>query len=128
MNKNIKRVGVWLPVILWCSIIFYLSSFSIPFVKAGFFDYTIIGHMIEFGVLAFFMWQAVAFSFKVKERKVFLWSAILAILYAISDEIHQYFVPLRHGSIMDVLFDTAGIIIVLLIIWKSRITQYIQHH
>ncbi|MBU2258703.1 MAG: VanZ family protein [Candidatus Omnitrophica bacterium] len=33
------------------------------------------------------------------------------MLYAVSDEIHQYFVPTRGPSLEDVLIDCAGIII-----------------
>ena len=33
---------------------------------------------------------------------------IICILYAISDEIHQLFVPGRSGQVSDVLLDTLG--------------------
>ena len=34
-----------------------------------------------------------------------------SILYAISDEVHQYFVPGRFATLTDLIFDTLGIII-----------------
>ncbi len=35
-------------------------------------------------------------------------STVICILYAVSDEIHQYFVPDRAGRFLDVCIDTAG--------------------
>lgn len=49
-------------------------------------------------------------------RNVFLWSAIITIIYGASDEFHQYFVPNRSSEIQDWLADITGIIIMLLII------------
>ena len=46
-------------------------------------------------------------------------SLVLCIIYAISDEIHQRFVPGRSGEVRDVLLDTCGIIIGLLILLIS---------
>jgi VanZ family protein len=48
-----------------------------------------------------------------------MWSGSLAFLYAISDELHQSFVPGRTPSIGDVLIDGCGIILAVLI-YKNR--------
>lgn len=42
-------------------------------------------------------------------------SILLGILYAISDEIHQYFIVGRSSSVYDVFIDTTGIILGILI-------------
>ena len=34
----------------------------------------------------------------------------LSVLYAASDELHQYFVPGRHASVLDVLLDSVGVL------------------
>jgi VanZ family protein len=46
----------------------------------------------------------------------------IAVAYAISDEIHQAFVPLRTPSPIDVLIDTAGALTALAILrlWARR--------
>jgi len=36
---------------------------------------------------------------------------IISVLYAVSDEIHQLFVPTREGKIRDVLIDSLGILL-----------------
>jgi VanZ family protein len=36
---------------------------------------------------------------------------VLAVAYAVTDEFHQRFVAGRHGAPLDVLIDTAGVLI-----------------
>ncbi len=43
-------------------------------------------------------------------------AAVLCVLYAASDEIHQYFVPGRACRFTDILIDSAGILIAIIII------------
>lgn len=47
---------------------------------------------------------------KFEQKKKIIYSIIIGMLYAISDEIHQYFVPNREMQIKDVFIDTLGII------------------
>lgn len=42
------------------------------------------------------------------EKKRCLFALAFCILYAVSDELHQIFVPGRAGRVTDVLIDTAG--------------------
>jgi len=47
-----------------------------------------------------------AFDFK-KEKRWIAW--LMAVLYAVTDEFHQSFVPGRHPAILDVIiFDNLG--------------------
>ena len=43
-----------------------------------------------------------------KPKKYWLWGWAFCILYAITDEIHQLFVPGRSGRIFDVGVDAVG--------------------
>lgn len=45
---------------------------------------------------------------KSKFFKISLTTVIICFLYALSDEIHQYFVPGRACRVFDVIVDTAG--------------------
>ena len=47
-------------------------------------------------------------EFTSKPKSIFKRSVLLCLLYAVSDEIHQYFVPGRACRIMDVTIDTTG--------------------
>lgn len=44
-----------------------------------------------------------------KDSEIVKYSAIIGVLYAISDEIHQLFVSGRSGKIADVIIDSIGI-------------------
>ena len=45
--------------------------------------------------------------FKVN-KKYIIYSLIICLLYSISDEVHQMFVPGRSGEVLDVFIDTFG--------------------
>lgn len=65
------------------------------------------GHVIGYAVLAFAYWRALGF------REKYRWFAwLLAIIYGLTDELHQSFVPGRQASIWDALiFDNLGALI-----------------
>lgn len=61
--------------------------------------------------------------YKIKANKKVIITWLLGTTYAITDEIHQLFVPGRSGEIRDVCIDSLGIItgiIIILIIFKCR--------
>lgn len=64
----------------------------------------------------------------IEKRKKIIYAIIIGILYAITDEIHQYFVPSRSGRILDVCIDTAGVItgIVIFIMVKDILNKIIN--
>lgn len=76
-----------------------------------------LAHFTEFAALGFFMSGAIYFTF---DRRKFYISLIPCALYAVSDEIHQYFVPERACRIFDIFVDSCGsslgILVFLLII------------
>lgn len=80
-------------------------------------------HFAEYAALGFLL-ASVCTSFYVKSRILVPISFFTGSLYAVSDEIHQYFVPGRSCQISDILLDTAGvacgIIFLLIIIWFYR--------
>jgi len=95
-----------LPGIAFGVFIITLSSISIP--KSieppiiDLFDINYILHIIEFaifGLLIFF-----GFSQKVKNKYII----IFLCFFALSDEIHQLFVPNRYFDIIDLFFDILG--------------------
>lgn len=50
-------------------------------------------------------------------KKSLILSLIICLLYAISDEIHQMFVPGRAGQIRDVLIDFSGTTLGVILVW-----------
>ncbi len=111
---QLKRIiPYWVPVYAWAFLIFYLSS--IPNLATGLphaWDMVLrkMGHVGEYFVLTALIWRAFR-SYGFPSRDCFALGAAGALIYAASDEIHQLFVPLRHGCIIDVLIDAIGIIL-----------------
>jgi len=111
MRKILLFLRLWLPVGLWCGAIFYLSSLPNLATPWGPWDiiFRKIAHIAEYGILAFLFWRAIFYSIKTILSRTYAWSGALSLLYAISDEFHQSFVPTRHSSIFDILIDGIGI-------------------
>jgi VanZ family protein len=77
------------------------------------------GHIIAYAILAWLWWRALA------PRRQVAWSILsvafsLTVLYGISDEIHQLFVPSRYGRLADVLFDASGALLAVLLLRRFR--------
>ena len=69
-----------------------------------------LAHFTAFFFFGLFLICAMllTYSNKYSIYKILLISAIIALLYAISDEIHQFFVPNRGPQVKDVLIDFSG--------------------
>ena len=68
-----------------------------------------LAHMAEYGLLVFLLWRALRAS--VPDRAAVAVALALAVLYAASDEWHQSYVEGRHGTPVDVLIDSTGIVL-----------------
>jgi len=55
------------------------------------------------------------FKSGIRGYKAFFYSMMICVLYAISDEFHQLFVPGRGGQIKDVLIDSSGALVGIII-------------
>jgi VanZ family protein len=62
-------------------------------------------HIFMYFVLGILLFNAVRHSRITTKHAIFI-SIVMAMVYAMSDEIHQTFVPGRSGEIGDVLIDT----------------------
>lgn len=132
--KNKKVIISWIMVILWMTLIFYFSSqvrdesnqlstgitviISRIIEKINIFDFKIdiktlnhivrkLAHFSIYFILGILIINAI--------RKSKYISLIICILYAITDEIHQSFVPGRGPSIKDVMIDSFGALIGILL-------------
>ena len=64
-------------------------------------------HFLEYFILGILVINVIK-DYKELNVKICIISILLCMLYAISDEVHQLFVPDRTGKITDVLIDTSG--------------------
>jgi VanZ family protein len=114
------RIIPLIMTILLAIEVFYVSSISSfpgPPVKG--INFAIVYHIIVFFLLTFFLLITIKGEEKLKPKHI-LWTLVLVILYAISDEFHQSFVPGRDSSIKDVLIDLIGILFAVLIYPKKN--------
>jgi VanZ family protein len=95
----------WLPAVAWMALIFWFSSQpSLPRPANDLLNLILrkTAHFTVFGVLAlFYLWALGTWR---------LWglALVLTVLYAIGDEYHQSWTPLRQPAWTDVVIDTAG--------------------
>lgn len=131
MNK--KGFWYWGPVVIWMAVIFLGSSHSNVMIgKSPNEDNLIknLGHIIEYALLGFLMFRALFNQNRnsLASRYAWLWCLIGAILYGVSDEVHQIFVPTRTGYIGDVFIDAIGASVGLLfamIVYTSFLGEFL---
>ncbi len=115
----------WTPVAAYMAGIFALSSISQPPAFPGNTDKDL--HALVYGGLAAFVVRALAGGW----RQRVTWTTaivamLIAVLYGVSDEFHQSFVPNRQSDVRDVVADTVGAAIassacvVWSRLWRSR--------
>lgn len=77
-----------------------------------------LAHFTLFSTLGFFLASAAINQKNQKLFKKFVITSLIGLIYCISDEIHQLFIPERSGEISDVLIDFSGIICGTFVSWS----------
>ena len=106
-----KFFKFWLPVLIWAGFIFFVSSLGGEDIPGIFYGQDTIFHLFEYALLALLLNRALTnsrYSSLKKSKRLFL-VFISCLVYAISDELHQLFVPARESSIADIVVDSFGI-------------------
>ena len=116
LRKN--RPLRWAAVVAWMGLIFFLSAQpKLPNVMPPglpqFQD--VIGHFTVYAVLAALLWWALRGT---GVRHPLLWALAATVLYSLTDEFHQSFVPNRHPDVFDLATDLAGAVTALVIVWR----------
>jgi VanZ family protein len=125
----------WLVVtVFWCLAIYYFTeqpafndehtlrffySIGLPEAMIRITDFMVrkLAHVALFFTLAFFALQVVRHW-----RRQYLAAWAFAVVYGLTDEWHQLYVPGRSGKVGDVLIDAAGaaICIAIVYLWDKR--------
>ena len=79
-------------------------------------------HLIEFGILYGFwvLFLLVLNKFNLKTNVIV---AVISILYALTDEIHQSFIPYRSATVIDFIKDTIGVLVVFWIVRRFYFSE-----
>lgn len=131
-----RRLLPWVPVVAVMAVIFVLSSQSglkvseDPAVDKPF---RVSGHLLAYAVLAGTSLVALSWGRQPRLRDAAV-ALVIAVLYGLSDELHQSFVPDRTGRLDDVVTDTVGALIGIGIAWalltfgtRSRVRSRSSH-
>jgi VanZ family protein len=110
---RLKREAIartrWVLVLAWMGLIFYLSSQSDLPTPNGLSAEVeaILGHLTVYAVLAALVANALADSGISTVRRL-IYALVFAVLYGVSDELHQSFVPGRDPDVFDLMVDGIG--------------------
>jgi len=118
----VKAATRWSAVVLWMAMIFFASSLSstaTPFEPL--FDFSIkkMAHLAVYGILTTLLFRALRVHVAQKTPAL-LTAALIATLYAFSDEWHQTFVPGREGTLRDVGIDALGVLAASFVVAKKK--------
>ena len=122
-----RRIKDWLPAVLWAGLSFFFSSdtfagentgrllgpllrYFLPHLSDGAVEWINLalrklGHFSEYFVLAVLLGHALREEPARRRAAIVL---TLTALYAVSDELHQMFVPSRTASLGDIAIDVDG--------------------
>lgn len=117
-----RALAGWAPAVLWAALIFWLSSRStvpgpdLPGIdKLGHFAvYTVLGALLSRGARG--------------SRLAAPWAVGTGWLYALSDEVHQGYVPGRTPEAADWLADAAGVAAGVFIHHRWRARRAARNH
>ena len=113
LNKNLR---FYLLLIYWL-VLYTLTSMPGYSLPQGIKISDKIEHLLAyalFGVLFnLYFWEKIT---ALAKKKYFTLTIILGGIYAALDEVHQLFIPMRSGEILDWLADMVGILIALILI------------
>jgi len=132
----------WMLLLVWMCLMFagstdllsaeHTSRFLVPFLlwlhpQISFKTIMLIqlivrkcGHVTEYAILASLLWRVLRHHWPLVRRS--FWrpatvALVTAVTFAATDEFHQSFYPSRTATVHDVLIDTMGATVGLLICW-----------
>ena len=109
IKRAIFFVKHWLPVLCVMGVIFYASNTPGKDIPPLFPYQDVVYHFSAYLVLSFFFSRALNKNkTSLSLTKIFIFAIVFTVIYGISDEFHQAFVPGRSVSAFDVLIDTLG--------------------
>lgn len=148
MKKKYKIIISWLLVIIWMFVIYYFSNmngdassnasngtiyFIINFID-NLFNLNIdvenvteilngpirkLAHFTVYFILSIFILIALS-NHKIKLSKKIIITTLICFIYACTDEIHQLMVADRSGKFLDVLIDTSGCLLNMIIYYFRK--------
>ncbi|MBW6411486.1 VanZ family protein [Clostridium weizhouense] len=128
--KNKQKIFYWSLLICWMAFIFIMSNqpavisdkqsttaililsklginFNGLFGELANFILRKMAHFLEYMILGILTLNVLSLYYKINKKIKFI-SLLIVFLYACSDEFHQLFIQGREGAFRDVIIDTLG--------------------
>jgi VanZ family protein len=108
-NQLLYFTKYFLPAIIWAAIIFTIShQEKLPGPDSGVLNYLLkkTGHLVVYLILFLLTYRGLSRGTSLPHSK--LAAFLICVLYALTDEYHQSFVPGRFPSLIDVGYDSFG--------------------
>lgn len=148
-RKKLQKFLAWLALLVWMGVIFHFShqsgdasmqlsdgildSFKSLF--QNFLDYHTlsyivrkIAHFTEYFILGLLIYHLVK-QYRVISKTEIIWMILFCVIYAMSDEFHQVFIGGRSPKVFDVIIDSLGSslsILILQLLQKRKIISKIE--
>ena len=108
-----RALTLWLPVVAWAALIFALSSVpNLSTAEGTLGDVLSSGaHAVEYAIFGVLLYRALDAR---------LLAFVAGFAYAITDEIHQSFVPGRMASGLDLAVDALGLLAGIVLVERTR--------
>lgn len=134
--KNKRLILAWVAFIFWISFIFYMSNQpgDVSSKQSGLLIKVLefigidlnkqlgdlatllirkLAHFTEYFILYIITVNLLRYYIDIK--KAIIYGFVFSVLYACTDEIHQYFIPGRAMALKDILIDSSGALLAMCI-------------
>jgi VanZ family protein len=102
-------IKYWFPLFLWMGFIFYTSSIPGENIPSIFCFQDTVYHLVIYLILAYFFSRALRNTYApVRYLEIIFFTIAFGVIYGVTDELHQAFVPNRTVSNFDVFIDAIG--------------------
>lgn len=103
---RLKFLKFWFPVFLYSGIIFCISSVPDLGVPSGIPNLDKLVHIVEYMIFGVLLARALTDQWP--GLNILQVATVCSLLYGLSDEFHQSFVPGREAGLPDLIADTIG--------------------
>ena len=117
MNKFLAASPYWVPTVLWMGVIFFLSSLPEAATPGRDILPDKVCHAGEYFILAFLILFALQRTTRMRFSTSFWITLGCGLIYGLSDEIHQLYVPTRQCDVGDLAADVCGVVLLFFILW-----------
>lgn len=113
---------LWVPALVYMAGIFFVSAMSDPPMPSDVPDVSLHG-LAYFGLSALLIRAFAGGAWSGVTRRALLLGFLVAVVYGVTDEWHQLYVPGRHADLRDLRADAIGAGIAAMAVWAWGIIR-----